>query len=123
MQTLYEQIGGAETIDSLVDKFYSRVLDDPLLSPFFANTTMDKQRKMQKAFLSIALDGPVVISDISLYAAHQGRGIEREHLTRFTEHLLNTLKEIGVDEHHANQVLARIATYADEVLGEGYADG
>ena len=123
MTTLYQRIGGEEVIERTVDRFYEHVLSDPLLQPFFANTSMDKLRRMQKEFFSIALDGPETDTEISLTQAHQGRGIEREHLTRFTEHLLTTLQEIGLEDSDLSAVIARIATYSDQILGESTVDG
>ena len=60
---------------------------------------------------------------ISLYEAHAGRGIRREHLTRFTEMLMETLSEVGIEEETAKKAYERIATYSDEVLGETSVDG
>jgi hemoglobin len=122
-QTLYEKIGGAETIEKLVVAFYQNVLSDPLLLPFFDHTSMDKLQQMQRAFFSIALGGPEPEVAISLYAAHRGRGIERKHLTRFTEHLVKTLGEIGIHEEDAQEIYRRIALYSDEVLGESNYGG
>lgn len=122
--TLYDEIGGATTIEKLVGSFYTRVLADPLLQPFFAETKIEKLQEMQKAFFSLALDGPIIKDDFSLYRIHANRGIKREHLSRFTEHLLTTLEEIGVDESNASAVIARIATYSGQILGEsGGVDG
>lgn len=123
MQTLYERIGGAPTIDKLISTFYQRVLADPLLEPFFEHTSIEKLTNMQKAFFSVALGGPEPDVKISMYAAHQGRGIQSKHLTRFTEHLLETLREIGVEEQDAKRIYERIATYSNEVLGESSVDG
>ncbi len=123
MSTLYEKIGGAAAIERLVDEFYDRVLADPVLAPFFANTPMERQRRMQKIFMTLALGGPEPDEPIDLYQAHRGRGIKRDHLTRFTELLLQTLESIGISNEDANKVIARIATYSDEVLGETSVDG
>ncbi len=123
METIYEQIGGEETIDKLIGTFYQHVLADPLLSPFFENSSIEKLQRMQKAFFSIALGGPDPDIKISIYESHRGRGIKREHLTRFTEHLMNTLREIGVDENKATKVYQRISIYADDVLGDAAEDG
>ena len=78
---------------------------------------------MQNAFFTIALGGPEPDFKISLYEAHRGRGIERQHLSRFTEHLVDTLHAIGIDEQSAAKVYERIATYSDEVLGDAAVDG
>ena len=52
MSTLYEQIGGEPTIEKLVSTFYRNVLADPLLSPFFEETSIERLMKMQKAFFT-----------------------------------------------------------------------
>ena len=123
METIYDRIGGAKTIDNLIGTFYRNVLADPLLAPFFANTSIEKLEQMQKAFFTIALGGPDPEIEVSIHEAHRGRGIRREHLTRFTEHLMNTLREVGVEEDNAQQVYQRISLYADDVLGESTEDG
>lgn len=123
MPTIYDRIGGAKTIDKLVTAFYQHVLADPELQPFFEHTSIPKLERMQHEFFTIALGGPPPDSTVSLYDAHQGRGIERKHLTRFTEHLLATLREIGIEEADAQNVYTRIAMYSDEVLGEANVDG
>lgn len=122
MKTLYDEIG-SENIEKLVVAFYQNVLADPLLKPFFKDSKIENLKKMQIAFFTIALGGPEPEQEISLYEVHRGRGIERKHLTRFTEHLLSTLREVGIEEERAIKVYERIATYADEVLGDTSVDG
>lgn len=63
--TLYEEMGGAEAIARVVQEFYSRVHDDPLLSPIFPDDLLETQRK-QFAFLSQFFGGP------PLFSAHYG---------------------------------------------------
>ena len=123
MDTLYDKIGGAPVVDQLVDRFYEKVLDDPLLSPFFRQTSMETLRRMQKVFLTVALGGPEPDLKVSLYEIHRDRGIQRQHLTRFTELLLETLTEIGVPEKEAGEVISRVATYSNDILGETAVDG
>lgn len=123
MSSLYEEIGGEETIDKLIATFYRHVLADPLLGPFFENTSIEKLTAMQKAFFRIALGGPSPDIKVNLWEVHRGRGIERQHLTKFTEYLVAALSEIGVEEDSAKRVYERIATYADDVLGESSVDG
>ena len=123
MENLYEKIGGQEKVEELVSAFYQRVFADPLLMPFFEETSVEKLKKMQVAFFSVALGGPETNMPKSLYAAHQGRGIKVKHLTRFTEHLMSTLRDSGMDDVDAQKIYARISTYSNEVLGESATDG
>jgi hemoglobin len=115
--SLYQRIGGAEVVATLVDGFYGRVLGDPELAPFFAKTDVKKLRAMQREFFSVALGGPVTYFGKPLAYAHRGRGIERRHLQRFTEHLLATLEGHGVDERDIHDVIDRINVYSSDILG------
>lgn len=122
-RTLYDRIGGAPVIASLVDDFYGRVLADPLLAPFFAETSVDRLRRMQREFFSAALDGPIEYSGLSLTEVHSGRGIQTRHFARFVEHLLSTLQAQGIDEQNVMDVISRINTYVTDITGEpGFAE-
>lgn len=123
MQTLFEQIGGRPNVELMVTSFYQRVLSDPMLAPFFEDTDIEKLKRMQVTFFTIALGGGEPDEMPSLREAHQGRGIERKHLSRFTELLVETLGEVGIPEEAASKVYQRIATYSNDILGESNEDG
>jgi hemoglobin len=78
---------------------------------------------MQAVFFSAALDGPPMTTKLELFESHRGRGIRREHLTQFTDHLVETLREIGIEEQDTQSIYQRIALYANEILGESSVDG
>lgn len=121
--SLYDQIGGQPTIDRLIDNFYVRVLDDPELEPFFRDVSMDSLRRMQREFFAAALGGPVQYSGLELSYVHQGRGIRIHHFSRFTDHLLETLQDIGVPEAASHAILGEIAKYAGDITGNVSSDG
>ena len=57
--TLFRRLGGMLSIDAAVDAFYDRVIADPELAPFFERVDLRDQRRHQKAFLAMALGGPL----------------------------------------------------------------
>jgi len=116
--TLFDRIGGEAGLEGVVRAFYERVLADPEIAPFFADVSMERQRNMQREFLGAALGGPVRYSGRSLVAAHQGHDIRTHHFARFVEHLLETLREQGVDEEDVYDVISRVNTYSDQITGE-----
>ena len=116
-RTLFDRIGGEEGVKRLVSDFYDRVLDDPELEPFFETTPMEKLRAMQYEFFATALDGPVAYSGQPLHYVHQGRGITSRHLTRFMNHLIATIKHVNIDEQERMEMIGRISTYADSIIG------
>lgn len=46
------------------------MLADPIVSPFFVNTDMDKQRKRQKQFIIMATGGPNNYEGTDMKSAH-----------------------------------------------------
>ncbi|MEZ6060600.1 MAG: group 1 truncated hemoglobin [Planctomycetaceae bacterium] len=123
-ETLYDRIGGAATVSRLVDKFYSRILNDPQLRPFFADTSIERLTSMQKEFFAAALDGPVRRTDLDLAYIHQGRGIRRRHFSLFVNHLIAVLEdEEIIDNRDAMDIVDRISTYVDEIIGEAGGSG
>jgi hemoglobin len=62
MPSLYEQIGGAETIERLVYAFYPKVYAHPLLRPLFPNG-VEEIRAKQYLFLTQFTGGPTLYTD------------------------------------------------------------
>jgi hemoglobin len=60
-KTPYEAIGGAETVQRLVDAFYKRVVKDPDLSPIFPEDILPVRDK-QYLFLTQFFGGPPLYS-------------------------------------------------------------
>jgi hemoglobin len=116
--TLFERIGGKQMIAEVVDDFYDRVLADPELKPFFRNSSIDKLRSMQREFFGAALDGPITYTGKPLSHVHHGRGITKHHFTLFVNHLLDTLRDRGINDQDVTDIINRISTYADEITGE-----
>ncbi|MCU0267089.1 MAG: group 1 truncated hemoglobin [Acidimicrobiales bacterium] len=120
-QSLYDRIGGEATIDRVVDDFYGRVLSDPVLGSYFHDARMERLRRMQKELFTQALGGAPHYSGMDLTDAHRGRGISPAEVSRFTEHLLETLEEVGLAREDIDEVLHHIALLSDDVVG-GTAD-
>ena len=122
-QTLFERVGGEQTIRELIHAFYDRVVADPELKPFFKNTSMGKLRRMQREFFSAALDGPITYSGRPLSYVHHGRGITKHHFSLYVGHLIHTLQGCALKEQDVQDIISRISTYADEITGDAASGG
>jgi len=60
-KTPYELIGGAATIDRLVEAFYRRVAQHPVLKPIFPDD-LEPVKEKQRAFLTQFFGGPPLFS-------------------------------------------------------------
>jgi hemoglobin len=61
LKTLYDEIGGQETIDRLVNAFYPRVYANEELRPLFEGD-MEEIKRKQRLFLPQFLGGPALYS-------------------------------------------------------------
>jgi hemoglobin len=61
-ESLYEQIGGSETLERLVTSFYNKVAEHETLKPIFPNDLTETARK-QKQFLTQFLGGPPLYTE------------------------------------------------------------
>jgi len=115
--SLYQKLGGKAAIDAVVDAFYVKVLADKRVKDFFADVSMDKQRRKQKEFLSAAFGGPLPWTGKDMRKAHTGMGLTEEHFNAIAENLVNTLKDFKVKQDLIDQVVAIALTTKDDVLG------
>ena len=118
---LYQQIGGADGISRLVDAFYSRVLSDPQLKPFFQGVRMAKLRRMQVELFSGALGGPLQYTGRPMAQAHRHLKIGLQDYQRFIRLLFDTLDDagFGLSEDERYEVIGRLNILTNEVMGGG----
>ncbi len=114
--TLYQRLGGEHGVKNLLVAFYGKVLADPELKPFFIRTSMDKLLRMQEEFFGTALEGPHTNTGRRLKDAHAGLGITPVHFHRFTQHLLATLHEVGVEKDDLHDVVRRVQALRNDII-------
>ncbi|KAJ3270069.1 hypothetical protein HDV01_000563 [Terramyces sp. JEL0728] len=116
--SLYEQIGGEPALDATVKKLYQLIADDSLLAPFFKNTDMIKQHRMQKKFLTYALKGKTMpeFAKKSMQKAHASLNLENQHFDRLKEVLGQAMTSLKVEKGLIDQVLNNVEQLRGDVL-------
>lgn len=115
MTTIYDQIGGHEALEVVVDDFYRRVLDDPELAGFFTGTNMSRLKGRQVEFFAAALGGPEPYTGAPMRQVHQGRGITMHHFNLVAGHLSDSLTAAGVPGEIVEQILAAVAPLSADI--------
>lgn len=115
MTSIYEQIGGAEALESVVEDFYGRVLADPELTGFFTGSNMSRIKGLQVQFFAAALGGPDPYTGASMRDIHRGRGIAMRHFELVAGHLDDSLVAAGVAEPTVQQIIAAVAPLAEDI--------
>ncbi|CAD5935664.1 Group 1 truncated hemoglobin GlbN [Planktothrix tepida] len=110
MSTLYEKLGGAETVKLAVDNFYDRVLQDNRIKHFFNGMDMVKQKSHQRAFLTYAFGGTPQYDGRAMREAHkhlvEEQGLKGEHFDAIAENLELTLQDFEIAEELIAEVMS-----------------
>ncbi|KAI8928657.1 globin-like protein [Entophlyctis helioformis] len=100
--TLLDDIGGEEAVDTIVKVFYTNLVNDPRISPFFARTSMTRQRAMQTKFL-VHIFGGKAYNGEAMRRAHKNLKLTDKHFDVVLEALTDALRTCGVCEAHIKQ--------------------
>jgi hemoglobin len=117
--SLYEEIGGEQSIQAALERFYDKVMEDRRVSRFFEDLDVDRIKRKQKAFLSMAFGGPSAYDGRDLRAAHAyavAQGLGEAEYEVFMGHFRDTLEELGVPDPQVRRILDIAATGRDDVL-------
>ncbi|WP_010597782.1 group I truncated hemoglobin [Rickettsiella massiliensis] len=123
--TLFNKIGGQNTVNQAVDIFYRKILLDNRINHFFLDIDMNKQIQKQKGFLTLALGEPNHYTGKTLREGHAHlvkRGLSDQHVDYVLEHLTQSLIELGVTATDIAEVIAIANQVRDEVLNRGPND-
>ena len=115
-ETIYTAIGGRAAVTAAVDGLYGRLLADPELGPLFPNGAGARHRAYVVTVLGEALGGPERYRGPDLVAVHRGLGITNAQFDRTAAHLDDTLGELGVPRHLADQIIAIVASLRPAVV-------
>ncbi|WP_305779744.1 group I truncated hemoglobin [Nocardia nova] len=116
--SIYEQIGGHEALETVVEDFYVRVLADEDLAGFFTGTNMSRLKGRQVEFFAAALGGPEPYTGAPMKQVHQGRGITMHHFNLVAGHLSDALVAAGVQEPTLGEIIGAIAPLAPEIASD-----
>ena len=92
-QSIFERNGGFAKVSRVVMSFYDRVIDSPIMSPYFANTDMKQLIDHQTKFIAFLMGGPASFSDEHLERIHQHMNIGREAFDEMVGLLTETLED------------------------------
>lgn len=110
--SIYENLGGAEGIHSLVEAFYPRVQQNELLSPLFPEDIMPVMEK-QYMFLSQFFGGPALFSEAHghpmMRARHLKFPITDRHADEWLSCMAGALEDIGVEDILREDILKRLS--------------
>lgn len=104
LESIYDRIGGAPAIASVVDRLYDRLLTDPEMHPFFDLVDLGFLKRQQRQFLGQALGGPEIYTG-ALRPAHAHLAIEQRNFECFLAHFTASLSDIAIEPALIEEIL------------------
>jgi len=123
--SIYADIGGRPAVDAAVSQFYERVLADPSLSPYFDGIDIDRLKRHQRAFMGMALGGPVAYAGRDMATAHAGLEITSGAFDAVVQHLATTLESLGVPDATIGEIAGALLPLKGDIVTStaGYRSG
>jgi hemoglobin len=117
---LYQRIGGDLAVMASVRIFHDKLVRDPSVAAFFDGVDLAAQAHAHMAFLAMAFGGPRTPGGRDLDGAHQRLvrdGLSDVHFDTVVEHMIDTLRELGVGEGLCAEVRGVLEQTREQVLG------
>ena len=100
--TLYEWAGGMSAFEKLTEKFYDKVLKDPLLEPVFKHMSTEHQLHVAH-FIAEVFGGPEMYSTeegshFKMIQKHLAKHLNEQHRKRWVSLLIETADEMGLPD-------------------------
>ncbi len=114
--TLYQQLGGSETIATITEFFILEIARDERVIAYFADSNVERFREKFIEHLCMISDGPCEYSGDTMVDIHVGMNVTEGAFTAIVENLIAAMDKADVAIGTQNQVLARLASLRPEII-------
>ena len=115
-RSLYERLGGIDSITAAVEDFRDRVAADDRINKKFARTDLVRLRKMLIDQVCEATGGPCTYSGRSMKAAHEGMGVTSGEFDALVQDLVATFEHFNVGKQEQGEVLAVLGPLKTDIV-------
>ena len=120
VKTLYERLGGYDTISAVVNSLLPRLMTDKLLGRFWAHRGTDgiaREKQLLIDYLAASAGGPSYYTGRPMKLSHTGMQIGEADWQAFLGHLSATLDAFKVPAQERADALAFIESTKADVVG------
>lgn len=115
-KSLYEQLGGKESIRKVMDDFVVRLKADPRIGDKFAATNAERLASQLTDQVCEATGGPCKYVGLDMKAAHAGMTITKAHFNALVEVLQTSMNAHSVPFDVQLEVLSMLAPMHRDVI-------
>ncbi|GGW87645.1 group I truncated hemoglobin [Alteromonas halophila] len=115
-QSLYDELGGKQTIAAIVDNFITEIQYDAEILPYFEGSDIARFRDKLEEQLCDVADGPCDYTGDTMAQVHAGMAITEHDFNLTVDLLINAMTQAGVPHRVQNKLLARLAPMRKDML-------
>ena len=116
MSTLYERLGGHDSINAVVDDFVARCAADDRINGKFARTDIPRLTQMLKDQVCMASGGPCTYAGRSMSDTHRGMGVTAGEFDALVEDLVATLNQFAVPQAEQSELLGILGPLRSDIV-------
>jgi hemoglobin len=118
--TLYERMGGEAKLKAVADEFTNTVLADDRINFTFAETDLNKFRRLIFEQLCELTQGPCKYTGRTMYESHKKLNINNAMFNALAEDMYIALDRVHVPYRLQNKLMAMLAPMQKDVVKPGF---
>lgn len=120
-RSLYERLGGADGVDTLVEQIVAAHLDNPVIAARFRPVAADPAKlgaakSHLKKFLAAGSGGPSEYAGRSMVETHRGMNISVAEYMAAVDDIMRILEQNQIDEATQKDMLAITYSLKNEIV-------
>ncbi len=115
--SVYEQLGGAEGVQGIVDDLLVAILEDDRINFQFAETDIVRFREKLTEQFCVEAGGPCTYTGLGMQESHAGRDIDDRQFNALVEDLIAVMEQRDIPVTAQNRLLKRLAPMHGEIVG------
>jgi len=116
MGSLYERLGGMDSITAVVENFRDRVAGDDRINQKFARSDLGRLTKMLVDQVCEAAGGPCKYTGRSMKDAHEGMKVTSGEFDALVQDLVATLNHFKVGKKEQDEILGVLGPLQPDIV-------
>ncbi len=118
-RSLYERVGGYDTIAAFVNDLLPRVVGDSEIGVYWrghSNDTKRLERQLIVDFICEVIGGPVFYRGRDMKTSHEGLDISQAHWDVFMRHASEALESVEIHDKEMDDCLAVVENLSTDIV-------
>lgn len=114
--TTYDQLGGADGIEGIVDDLLEKIVEDERINLQFADADIVRLRSKLIEQFCAESGGPCTYTGLSMQESHAGRNIDNAQFNALVEDLIEVMTARKIPVGAQNRLLKRLAPMHRDIV-------